>query len=181
MKKRVSFADDLYSVTFEEGASFAIFHTSFIMSCATGLLFWGIYSIDPEGLVPKNMYYPDLLNHCHHTFQPLFAVAELFVYAYNETDVIEKKLAIKGKMEKIGMICVTVMGLIYAVFIIFFHLFTGLWPYPFMNIFNLHHFFLFCAVNLMAFLFLSKMTSKVLCNISRSISLHRQASSVKVD
>ncbi|KAF0978049.1 hypothetical protein FDP41_002941 [Naegleria fowleri] len=111
------------------------FHLTFIMSVATVILFWSIYLLNPENMVPKGFYYPDGLNHIHHTLPLVIVLIEMIVVR-SRTDLLDGFWT-----RKFYLICV--VPVIYLSLTGLTRYLKGTFPYPFMQAWGVVEFTIF--------------------------------------
>ncbi|KAG2388997.1 hypothetical protein C9374_014397 [Naegleria lovaniensis] len=111
------------------------FHLTFIMSAATVILFWSIYWMNPENMVPKGFYYPDGLNHIHHTLPLVIVLIEMIVVR-SRNDLLDGIWT-----RKFYLICV--VPVIYLSFTGLTRYLKGTFPYPFMQAWGVVEFTIF--------------------------------------
>ncbi|EFC37271.1 predicted protein [Naegleria gruberi] len=114
-----------------------LFHLTLLMALATVSLFWSIYWLDPENMVPKGMYYPDGLNHLHHTVPGILVLIEL-ILVRSTSDVLHGIWKRKFYM----VLCIPVA---YLSFTGLSKHMKGYWPYPFMASWSFLEFGIFCV------------------------------------
>eukprot|EP00794_Sanderia_malayensis_P000503 gene501-1150_t len=111
---------------------FLLFHASFVMTLGTTLMFWVIHLVDPTALVGKDFFYPELMNHMHHTFPFIFSVIHMFIFADKELNTFKLRIELVHANE-LGMPFVFLINTLYMCTIIFTSIVRKKWPYPFMN------------------------------------------------
>jgi len=122
------------------------FHLALIMSVATVSLFWSIYALDPENMIPKNFYYPPVLNHLQHTVPGVIVLSELLLVRSPEGTLN----SYWGS--KFVAVCLTPIA--YLSFTALKFKIQGTWPYPFMSSWTFVEFGVFyVAASLLALLF----------------------------
>ena len=117
-EKNLSVLKRLYNNLISDG-----FHLAFVMSVATVGIFWTLYTLNPENMVPKTMHYPAALNHIHHTLPLVVAVVEFMVRTRAE-------LLNGFWTRKLFLICAIPVA--YLAFTAYVKYSRGNWPYPFM-------------------------------------------------
>eukprot|EP00795_Rhopilema_esculentum_P017429 gene17429-9032_t len=147
---------------------FILFHVSFVMSIATGIMFWVIYTIEPTALVPKEFFYPDLLNHMHHTFPWLLSIIQMFVYAKREINSFSLKMDVMQANE-VGMVSMFIVGALYTMTSVASKFFRGFYPYPFMNSLTSIQYGIFSMFGMAFALMLSNLSNQVLFKIAKSM------------
>ena len=145
---------------------FILFHLSFVMSIATGIMFWSIYVLDPAALVPKEFFYPLVLNHMHHTFPWMLSVIQLFIFAKTEINSFSLKMGVM-KANEIGMVSVFFMGVSYSVSALSSKFIRGFLPYPFMNDLTKLQYGIFNMFGIVFALVISNISNQILYAVAR--------------
>ena len=138
------------------------------MSIATGIMFWVIYTIEPTALVPKEFFYPDLLNHMHHTFPWLFSIIQMFVYAKREVNSFSLKMDVMQANE-VGMVSMFLVGALYTMTSVASKFLRGFYPYPFMNSLTSIQYGIFNIFGMAFLLMLSNLSNQVLFKVAKSM------------
>lgn len=125
-----------------------LLHLAIIMSSFTQFVFWLIYSIDREMILPEATDFPVFLNHMLHTFPLPLAVLALVVFSTNFPN--SKKESQCRAVSGVGIKLVCFVGFAYLVTTLVIFELKGIWPYPFMFSFTRMDFFVF---SLFVFLF----------------------------
>ena len=112
---------------------YLIFHLSIVMETLTALVFWVLYCMHPNSLLPEDFYYPLLLNSMQHTFPFIFSIGQIFFFARKEINTFNLKID-EMEAHEVGMPFVFLVGTAYACFIVFSSLVRGQWPYPVLNL-----------------------------------------------
>ncbi|CAB3400798.1 unnamed protein product [Caenorhabditis bovis] len=121
-----------YKGTFQDITDFMFFTSVFPIAVVTSGLFWGLYAIEPELVMPAWVarLIPSWLNHVTHTL-PIF-------YVLLETRVHKRKLPTK----RTSFIMSCLLVFFYFVIIFAIRYIDGFWIYPLLQLFNFHHFVL---------------------------------------
>lgn len=130
-------------------------HLALVMSSYTQCLFWLLFYIDREMILPEAAGIPSSLNHMMHTLPFFFALIAIIVFTKNFPNVKEEK-----KYRNIAQADVKLVGLVvfaYLAFIWILFEVKGVWPYPFMFSFSRLDYCIFCLCVFLLFF--------VLCHI----------------
>ena len=131
-------------------------------------MFWAIYAIDPNAIMPKDFYYPFLLNNMHHTFPWILSLIQVFIFVRREVNSFALKIDLM-RANEIGMVSTFLVGVLYTLTAVCKKVFLGEFPYPFMNELTWKQYGIF-SLFVMAFgLMVSNISTQILFKISRNM------------
>lgn len=144
-----------------EGFLGLFLHLAVVMSSFTQVVFWLLFHIDREMILPDTVGLPSLLNHMLHTFPLFLALAAVNIFASNFPNTKEERYC--KTMAKTGVQIVAFAGFAYLTFIWILFEIKGVWPYRFM--------FSFSRVDYVIFSVCSFLFSFMLCYICSLIEI----------
>ena len=116
-------------------------HVSIVMSVLTQFVFWLLFYIDGEMILPEAAEMPSSLNHMMHTFPLFLALLTVNTFASNFPSAREERscraIARTG-VKFIGFVVFAYLTLIWILFEL-----KGVWPYPFMFSYSRVDYFIF--------------------------------------
>lgn len=125
-----------------------LLHLALVMSSFTQFVFWLLYLINRELILPESTNFPSFLNHMLHTFPLPLAVLALIIFSSNFPNA--KKESHCRAVSVAGMKLMCFVGFAYLVVTMVIFELKGIWPYPFMFSFSRME---FLAFSLLVFLF----------------------------
>ena len=144
-----------------EGFLGLFLHLAVVMSSFTQIVFWLLFYIDREMILPDTVGLPSLLNHMLHTFPLFLALAAVNIFASNFPNTREERYC--KTIAKSGVQIVAFVGFAYLTLIWILFEIKGVWPYPFM--------FSFSRVDYAIFSVCSFLFSFMLCYICSLIEI----------
>lgn len=136
-----------------------LLHLAIIMSSFTQFVFWMIYFIDREMILPESTNFPSVLNHMLHTFPLPLAVLALVVFSTNFPNSKKENQCRAVSVAGLKLVCF--VGFAYLVTTLVIFELKGIWPYPFM--------FSFTRIDFLVFSLIFFLSAIVLCYIWASL------------
>lgn len=123
-------------------------HLAIVMSSFTQFVFWLLFYIDREMILPETAGIPSSLNHMLHTLPLFLALVAVHLFAKNFPSTKDERHF--QTVAQAGVKLVSFVALVYLIYTWILFEVKGVWPYPFMFSFSRIDYIMFSSC---AFLF----------------------------